>query len=336
MGWCRDFGSRISADCDHLMVAGSDSCHCDECGTVCTGRFAACPTVWAQGPQPVVITLTRADKLLEGPTFESRVTNGHPPAEIRLNGTGIDGAGPGLGAGEAALGTVSRPDVLQWLQGAFYALRVEIEGLRGALEEEKALVRSLLESHAQDRIDPEALRNLVAAAAQQAVQDETADLKMVLRTDLGKMRRSQDERVTSLSVELDERDSVNRRAFRTTMHEELQPLVDIVAESVAQSEVQLGALDRTFDKFKDMGADLFSALAQGLARMDALGGHEEKPADEADAAYDRLGLLQRARGSAEVPRKVTLPRSDDRPGAAAHGRTSTGERVSLRRSTHDS
>ena len=53
MGLCRDFGSQITEGCHHLMRADSDSCHCDECGVVCKGRFEACPTVWAQGPQPV-------------------------------------------------------------------------------------------------------------------------------------------------------------------------------------------------------------------------------------------------------------------------------------------
>ena len=32
------------------MVAGEHSCTCPECGVACTGRFRACPTVWAHGP----------------------------------------------------------------------------------------------------------------------------------------------------------------------------------------------------------------------------------------------------------------------------------------------
>ena len=38
------------------MVAGDASCHCVECGVVCSGRFRGCGAVWDRGPvaQPVV------------------------------------------------------------------------------------------------------------------------------------------------------------------------------------------------------------------------------------------------------------------------------------------
>ncbi len=35
------------------MLAGVASCSCEECGTVCPGRFRGCASVWAAGPQPV-------------------------------------------------------------------------------------------------------------------------------------------------------------------------------------------------------------------------------------------------------------------------------------------
>ena len=50
MGWCHQFGSQVAEGCDHPMVAGEHSCTCPECGVACTGRFRACPTVWAHGP----------------------------------------------------------------------------------------------------------------------------------------------------------------------------------------------------------------------------------------------------------------------------------------------
>jgi len=38
------------------MVAGTDACHCDVCGYVCTGRFGGCAGVWARGPRDVTFT----------------------------------------------------------------------------------------------------------------------------------------------------------------------------------------------------------------------------------------------------------------------------------------
>ena len=35
------------------MIARIDSCSCSTCGVVCTGRFVACKTVWADGPKVV-------------------------------------------------------------------------------------------------------------------------------------------------------------------------------------------------------------------------------------------------------------------------------------------
>jgi len=37
------------------MVAGPQACSCADCGTVCTGRFAGCPVVWAAAPSPVPV-----------------------------------------------------------------------------------------------------------------------------------------------------------------------------------------------------------------------------------------------------------------------------------------
>jgi hypothetical protein len=54
MGWCHEFGTQVHLGCDHPMVAGANACHCDECGFVCTGKFAGCPDVWARAPNPVL------------------------------------------------------------------------------------------------------------------------------------------------------------------------------------------------------------------------------------------------------------------------------------------
>jgi hypothetical protein len=46
MGFCAEFGPVITEGCDHLMVAGVDSCSCPECGAVCRGQFEGCSDVW--------------------------------------------------------------------------------------------------------------------------------------------------------------------------------------------------------------------------------------------------------------------------------------------------
>jgi hypothetical protein len=35
------------------MIAGTDACHCEVCGTRCEGRFDGCSEVWARGPVQV-------------------------------------------------------------------------------------------------------------------------------------------------------------------------------------------------------------------------------------------------------------------------------------------
>lgn len=37
------------------MIAHHDHCSCAHCGAVCRGLFAACKTVWAAGPRPVIL-----------------------------------------------------------------------------------------------------------------------------------------------------------------------------------------------------------------------------------------------------------------------------------------
>lgn len=52
MGWCRDFGVQVDPACAHPMVAGSTSCSCAECGSVCAGPFGpGCEEVWHGRPR---------------------------------------------------------------------------------------------------------------------------------------------------------------------------------------------------------------------------------------------------------------------------------------------
>lgn len=55
MGWCAELGPEIQAGCRYSMIAHHDNCSCEHCGAVCRGLFAACKTVWAAGPRPVVL-----------------------------------------------------------------------------------------------------------------------------------------------------------------------------------------------------------------------------------------------------------------------------------------
>ena len=55
MGLCTEFGPHIYPGCDHAMIPGADQCFCPVCSTACTGRFAGCATVWAQGPQAIAL-----------------------------------------------------------------------------------------------------------------------------------------------------------------------------------------------------------------------------------------------------------------------------------------
>jgi hypothetical protein len=97
------------------MLAGVASCSCEECGTVCPGRFRGCASVWAAGPQPVS---------LRGPApAAGRVGSALVPAAT-TNGNGTyGGADPHGGPAPAAVDW--GPEV----RTEFAALRTEMEEL---------------------------------------------------------------------------------------------------------------------------------------------------------------------------------------------------------------
>ncbi len=399
MGWCRDFGSQIAEGCDHPMQADSDSCHCERCGVVCTGRFEACPAVWAQGPQPVVITLTSADALLDGPRFESQITNGHqtlesgatnPPSTATpaapANAPPETTAPAGATGAEVLRSYESAFDELRLevkglrsFQEAFDSLRLEVEhlrsfqddsdalrvavdGLRRASTHEASLVASLVENSAESRLDEAALGKLVTSAVQVAARREAADLETALaasvdamRDDMEAMRQAHEDGLASLRVsieatsaalpaDLSRRDSGNRKALRTTLHEEFQPLVEVVAESVAQSEYQLQALDRRLDKLEELGRSLAAGLATVSASLEVLLGEELQPDDDltpvrprpprqAAGARAASGFVSRATGSSTTPALSRRQRNDTPAGPGE--RVAGGRRVSMRGPTDD-
>ncbi|MHB1987954.1 MAG: hypothetical protein ACYCSF_08220 [Acidimicrobiales bacterium] len=83
MGWCNEFGSEITAGCDHAMQASTESCTCPECGVICSGRFKACPAVWAAGPRTVVLARRR-------PVATSRAVATAGVARGPVHSNGID------------------------------------------------------------------------------------------------------------------------------------------------------------------------------------------------------------------------------------------------------
>jgi hypothetical protein len=105
VGWCQEFAQQIRPGCDHLMLAGVASCSCEECGTVCPGRFRGCASVWAAGPQPVT---------LRGPA----------PAAA-ANGNGTYGGAEHL----AAVATPSAPDWGPEIRADLAALQTQMEEL---------------------------------------------------------------------------------------------------------------------------------------------------------------------------------------------------------------
>lgn len=334
------------------MRADSDSCHCDECGVVCKGRFAACPTVWAQGPQPVLIV---APPLLEAQPEPKPGSNGHGdhvPEAAAVTAIGSHAKtdtpveSPAVQPDTDRQPTASKDgaEIRRWFQSAFDDLRSEIEGLRVEFSQELAMVTALIESRSDDAtLAGGSLRSLVEPVVREAVRSEAGQLEAAvtatvegLRGDLEAAQRSQNEHVAGLEAslaaaaadgeelraslkavvaereerqgfirtaaaesaaavaastiglqaELSRHDARIRKAFRATLREELQPLVDVVADSVAQSDYEVKALARGLDRVLESQASLAAALAEMIepAGLPLAGDDDDDPDAEPDAA----------------------------------------------------
>ena len=116
MGWCADFGCRISDGCDHAMVAGAGACTCHSCGVRCEGRFHGCADVWAAGPRP-----GEPPRLKMAPA---------PVAQDMLAGTDPN---PGIDALGAAVESLRRDvdSVSLGLADAIDGLREAVNGVDG-------------------------------------------------------------------------------------------------------------------------------------------------------------------------------------------------------------
>ena len=76
MGWCQEFGIQTRDGCDHLMVAGRDSCSCPACGFRCTGKFDGCSSVWRAGPTPVSLSTRLSEVVTSRPELGPGQSNG--------------------------------------------------------------------------------------------------------------------------------------------------------------------------------------------------------------------------------------------------------------------
>jgi transposase-like protein len=404
MGLCRDFGSQIAEGCNHLMQADVASCHCDECGVVCKGRFEACPSVWAQGPRPVVIEPPRS---LLSPKVGRHDTNGHgdhgPSATddpvATANGA-LDGAevSPVTAPGTE---TPKRPsidgaEVRRWFQSTFDSLRAEIEVLRGALSQEQVIVARLIESRVGEaKVDGELLRGLVDAAVRDAVRSEASELsgnltakvdglsgaletvrqsqtdhaadvqrsteealansagmresmETVLADSMG-VKASMAEAVAQIAglqasmaavaassadvpAELSRHAAGNRKAWRATLREELQALVEVVAESVAQSDHELAALDRKLDRLVESQSALAMALAEVAASVEMLAAGEADGAepDPGPGISSGSSLGDRLSGTEASPLAARVAANRRRRETTVTPPPTRGTRVSLR------
>ena len=80
-------------------------------------------------------------------------------------------------------------------------------------------------------------------------------------------------------AELGRHDAGTRKAFKTALSQELQPVIEAVAESIAQSDYELKAISGKLDDLAVSDAELGAALAALSAVVEAL-------ADEAGVEFD--------------------------------------------------
>ena len=152
MGRCNEFGLQIHDGCGHAMVAGDTACNCPECGVECRGRFAACPDVWARGPQ----SLPPDPEPAAGARWATAVVYGSDQRSLSSATSGrtrpVVTADPEpepplavfqpaatAVTGQAATSAAAR----QWLDGVFSALYEELRSLRTTVDQQQAAMASM-------------------------------------------------------------------------------------------------------------------------------------------------------------------------------------------------
>lgn len=144
------------------------------------------------------------------------------------------------------------------------AVTAAAAGLRGDLDEAKRAhddhIAGLKASLAESAADGEGLR-----ASLEKVVAQNKGLQTFIRTVAADSAAAVAASTTELPAELSRRDAGIRKAFRATLREEIQPLVDVVADSVAQSDYELKALARRVDRVLESQAALAATMAEVIA-----------------------------------------------------------------------
>ena len=230
---------------------------------------------------------------------------------------------------------------LRWVEGAFDTLRQEVEGLRTALAKEQALVATLVGTERPEAApDGESLRAVIDLAVRKAVRRESVALSDTvtavvegLRRDMEAAKTAREATLATLQQTLDEvaaataavpaelgrYDAGNRKAFKSALSQELQPVVEAVAESIAQSDYELKAIGGKLDALAVSDAELGVAIADLSAVVEAL-------ADEAGVEFDESEEHAAAAPAAPAAPAVAA----GPPGRGPAQPPETGRRVSLR------
>ena len=223
-------------------------------------------------------------------------------------------------------------DGLRWVEGAFDTLRQEVEGLRTALAKEQALVATLVGTEKPEAgPDAESMQAIIDVAVRKAVRRESVALSDTvtavvegLRRDMEAARTASEATLATLQQTLDEvaaataaipaelgqHDAGNRKAFKTALSQELQPVIEVVAESVAQSDYELKAISAKLDDLAVSDVELGAAIADLSAVVEAL-------ADEAGVEFDETdGEPPPPPPLRPVPTPLGRRAADPRPPAA--------------------
>lgn len=116
MGFCAEFGPVITEGCEHLMVAGVDSCSCPDCGAVCKGQFDGCREVWVAPPAKQQKPVAPADAV--------------PAAAVADRGEPVD--------------TFAQEELLRLLQSSLSELTDEFRSVVASVKEQGDETRALL------------------------------------------------------------------------------------------------------------------------------------------------------------------------------------------------
>jgi hypothetical protein len=168
---------------------------------------------------------------------------------------------------EATLGAESMAVIATTVRRA---VRLEVADVKNELAATLAEVRT--EIAALKESGSERAAELAATLAE--LRSDVAALKDSGSKRAAELKASIAEAATAgagLPDELDRRDAANRKAFRATFEAELQPIVEVVAESVALSEHGLESLRKRLDAL----IDVVTATAD---RVDAMAEAAEEPA----------------------------------------------------------